>query len=36
MLRLVTELTLLIIGIWTVGQLWDIPKEVMEIWKEVK
>ena len=36
MLRLITELTLLMIGAWAINQLWDMPKEVMEIWKEVK
>ena len=36
MLRLITELIILNIGIWTISKLWDMPKEVMEIWKEVK
>ena len=36
MLRLLTELTLVIIGIWTITKLWDMPKEYITAWKEIK
>ena len=34
MLKLITELTLVIIGIWTIDHLWDMPKECIRIWRE--
>ena len=36
MLKLITELTILIIGIWTISKLWDMPKEYITPWKEIK
>ena len=36
MLRLLTELIILNIGIWTISKLWDMPKEYITAWKEIK
>lgn len=36
MLRIITELIILNIGIWTIYHLWDMPKEYVTAWKEIK
>ena len=36
MLKLIIEITILNIGIWTIAKLWDMPKEYITAWKEIK